>query len=272
MRAAARVAASSGWPSSASRGAADRSTSSSRALPRITRARPWTPRISAASGHRPPRRAYRTASRGMECRRYHSAARRCTSRIVRGSVIRARSTSAISRCSRYQRPPGPTACTNRFDAASSARVSAPVRCAGQGVGQVGGDEVDETDAHQEVEQLRGLPVDHLGQQVGGHRVVVTGERVDEPGGICAALQLQGGQPETGRPPLGPLDQATDVCVVEVDPELGQQRGGLVDPEGEFGGPDLGDHPGEAEPVQRPRRIPACRGHEPQPSRWAPHQP
>ena len=106
---------------------------------------------------------------------------------------------------------------------------APVRAAGQGVGQVGGHEVEEADPYQEVEQLRGLPVDHLGQQVGGHRVVVAGERIDEPGGICAALQLQGGQPEPGRPPLGPLDQAPDVRVVEVDPELGQQRRGLVRP-------------------------------------------
>ena len=33
-----------------------------------------------------------------------------------------------------------------------------------------------------------------------------GERIDEPGGICVAPQLQGDQPETGRPPLGPLDE------------------------------------------------------------------
>ena len=54
-------------------------------------------------------------------------------------------------------------------------------------------------------------------------MVVTGERVDEPGGISFALQLQGGQPQTRRPALGPVDQATDVCVVEVDPVTGSVR-------------------------------------------------
>ena len=65
------------------------------------------------------------------------------------------------------------------------------------------------------------------QQVRRDCVVVAGERVDEPGGICAALQLEGGQPEARGPSLGPFDQPTDVHGVQVDPELAEQGAGLV---------------------------------------------
>ena len=102
-------------------------------------------------------------------------------------------------------------------------------------------------------------------------MVVAGEGIDEPGGIFAALQPEGGQPETGRPPLRPLDQAPDVWAVEVDPELVQQRRGLVHSEGELVGANVGDHALESEPVQRPRWILARRGDEPKASWWALHQ-
>ena len=229
------------------------------------------PRISAASGHRPPRRAYRAASRGMDCRRYHSAARRCTSRIVRGWVIP--STQHV-RDQPVQSVPATAGAHGVDEQVRRSELGQGLRTgprAGQRVGQVGADEVDGTNPHQEIEQLRSQPVDHLAEQIGGHRVVVTGERVDEPGGILAALQLERGQPETGRPPFRPLDQATDMSAVEVDPELRQQRGRLIHPEGELSGPDLGEHPGEAESVQRPRRISARRHHKPKPLRWALHQ-
>ena len=133
--------------------------------------------------------------------------------------------------------------------------------AGQGVGEVGGHDVEDADPHEEVEQLRGQPVDHFVQQVRGHGVVVTGERIDEAGGVRRALQLESGQPQPGGPPLGPLDEPADVHGVQIDPEPVEQGAGLVLAEGEVGRPDLGQHPGQAQPVQRPRRVPAGRDDE-----------
>ena len=134
---------------------------------------------------------------------------------------------------------------------------------GQGVGELGGHDVQHADPHQEVEQFRGQPVDHFVQQVRGHRVVVARERVDEAGGVGHALQLEGGQPQPGGPALGPLDEPIDVLGVQVDLEPVEQGAGLVRSEGEVGGSDLAEHPGQAQPVQRPGRVPAGCDHEPE---------
>ena len=199
MRAAARVAASSGWPSSASRGAADRNTLEfSGAAPYhqgeavdADELRGQWPQAAAqgvpdsVEGHRVPavplrRPPVHVADRA---RVGDPGPQHVRDQPVQPVPATARAHGMHEQVRRGQLGQG--------------RRTGPR--AGQRVGQVGGHEVDETDPHQEVQQLRSLPVDHLGQQVGGHRVVVAGERIDEPGGIRAALQLRG-RPTADRPP------------------------------------------------------------------------
>ena len=166
---------------------------------------------------------------------------------------------------------GPTACTKRFAAASSASVAAPLRPPVRASASSADTTSSDADPHEELEQFRGQPVDHFVQQVRGHRVVVARERIDEVGGVGHALQLEGGQPQPGGPALGPLDEPIDVLGVQVDLEPVEQGAGLVRPEGEVGGPDLAEHPGQAQPVQRPRRVPAGCDHEPEIPRRALNQ-
>jgi hypothetical protein len=54
----------------------------------------------------------------------------------------------------------------------------------------------------------------------------------------------------------------------IDPEPVEQGAGLVLPEGEIDCPDLGQHTGQAQPMQRPRRVPAGGGDDPQAGRGA----
>jgi hypothetical protein len=112
----------------------------------------------------------------------------------------------------------------------------------RGVGEVGGHDVEDADPYEEVDQLRGQPVDHLVQQVRRNGVVVARERIDETGRVRCAVQLDSGEPQSGGPPLGPCHEPRDLGGVQFDPETVEQVAGLVRVEGEVGCPDLAQHP------------------------------
>jgi hypothetical protein len=160
-------------------------------------------------------------------------------------VIRVRRTSAISRCSRYQRPARADGLHEEIGSGEFGKRATAAAAAGHRVGEVGGHDVQDADPHQEVQQSRGQPVDHLVQQVRSDGVVVAGEPIDKTGGIGRVVQFEGGQPQPRSPPLGPCHQPPDVYGVQVDPELIEQGAGLVRPEGEVGCPDLAQHTGHA---------------------------
>jgi hypothetical protein len=103
-------------------------------------------------------------------------------------------------------------------------------------------------------------------------VVIARELIDDAGEVLRVLQLKDGQPQSGGPALGPLDEPADVHGVQIYPEPIEQGAGLVRPKGEVGGPDLAEHTGQAQPVQRPGRVSAGRDHEAETRRRALNQP
>ena len=118
-----------------------------------------------------------------------------------------------------------------------------VVAAGERVGQVGGEPVDDARAEQEVAGGRWLLLQHLGQQVLGDPSVVPGEGGDRGGelvGRGAALQRERGQPKARCPALGAVEQAAQVDRAEVQVVLGEQRRRLLQGEGEVGSADLGE--------------------------------
>ena len=205
-RARASAPASSGCPPSTVRGILANVCSSARPRPATMSVRAWVPARSAARGQSSPATAERMASSGMALLRNHSAARRCRSRRLRRGTGRARRMSEISRCSRYQRPGWPTACTNRCDAARSASTRAPSCPSGERIGEIGAHEVDDADRLQEGDQLGRLPVQHLGQQVAGHAVVLAAEHLDRGREVVHCLQVHRDQAQPGGPALRAFHQ------------------------------------------------------------------
>jgi hypothetical protein len=78
-----------------------------------------------------------------------------------------------------------------------------VRVAGQGVGQLAAQPVRHRGPQQERPQLGRLDGQHLLEQVAGDGPVVAGQLVHEPSRQRVVAQGQGGQPQPGRPALGP---------------------------------------------------------------------
>ena len=97
--------------------------------------------------------------------------------------------------------------------------------------------------------LQWLPVQHLGHQVLGDCAVAAGELGDEPFGIRMPGQRQHGQPQPGRPALGPLVEQGGHVVGQHDAGRGHEFPGLLLGEAQLRHADLGQLPGQPQPVQ-----------------------
>ena len=129
---------------------------------------------------------------------------------------------------------------------------------GERIGEIGTYEIDAADRLQEGDHLGRLPVEHLGQQVAGHAVVLAGEGADGRLQVVHAVEVHGDEAQSGRPALRPLHQPLELRLGHADAQLREQLGRLVGPEGEIRRPHLRHQPGEAKPRKRPRRVPASR--------------
>ncbi len=79
-----------------------------------------------------------------------------------------------------------------------------------GLGQGAGQAREHRCTQEEVANGFGLAVHDLFDEVVDDMAVVTGEPVDEPRGVLAPLERQGGQLQRGGPPLGPALQRADL--------------------------------------------------------------
>ena len=130
----------------------------------------------------------------------------------------------------------------------------PVRAAGQRVGQVPAEAVGHRRPEQERPQLGRLDGQDLLDQVAGDGAVVAGQLGHEPARLGMLPQRQGGQPQPGRPALGPPPQRLQLGPGQLDPVVGQQRRRLLEREGQVGLADLGELAGHPQPVQGQRRV------------------
>ena len=116
-----------------------------------------------------------------------------------------------------------------------------------------------------------LPVQHLGQQVLGHRPLGAGELGREPVRIRVPGQRQRRQPQPRRPPLGPVHQQRQRRVGQPHPGRRQQLPRLGQAEPQIIGADLGQLPLQPQPVQPQPHVMPGGQHEPQLLRRAHHQ-
>ena len=86
----------------------------------------------------------------------------------------------------------------------------------------------------------GLPLEDLFDQIVEHEAVAAGERRDEAGSVCTALQGDRGQLQAGDPALGAGFERGDVVGREVEVHhLVEKVGGLGRGEAQVGGAQLG---------------------------------
>ena len=96
-------------------------------------------------------------------------------------------------------------------------------------------------------------------QVIGDLPVIAGERGHERLPVSLIPKRQRGQPQPGRPALGPLPQQRHLGRLEAEREgVVQQRPGLRVAEAKLRGADLQDLARGAQAAQRERRVRPCR--------------
>ena len=143
------------------------------------------------------------------------------------------------------------------------------RFPGQPVRQFPVDPVQDRGAQQQPAHLFGLPVQHLCQQVLGNRPVGAGELGREPFRVRVPGQRQRRQPQTCRPPLGPLMQSGQGLLRQLHSRCREQLPCLVHAEPQLGLADLGQFTLQPQPVQPQPHVMPGRQHEPQ-RRRRPH--
>ena len=141
-----------------------------------------------------------------------------------------------------------------------------VRAAGQRVGQVAADQVDDGRAQQELAQVGRLSGQHLAEQVVAHRGVGAREVLDEATWLGVGADRHGGQAQRGRPAFRAPPQRRDLGGRDGHVERVEQRSGLVEREGQIARADLGQPPFESQPPQADRRVRARHEHQAQ-RRW-----
>ncbi len=125
----------------------------------------------------------------------------------------------------------------------------PALVSGQHVGQLPVHPLQDGGAQQQPSDLFALPVQHLVQQVLGHRPLGAGEPGREPCWIGLPGQRQGSQPQPCRPPLRPLLQAHQRRIGQLHPCRGEQFPRLRHGEPQIGLADLGQLAFQPQPVQ-----------------------
>ena len=149
--------------------------------------------------------------------------------------------------------------------------SLPAPVSGQQVGQFPVDPLQDGGAQQQPPHRFGLPVQHLGQQVLGHRPLTAGEPGREPARVLVPGQRQRRQPQARRPALRLLMQQHQRRLRQLYSRSREQFPGLGQAEPQIGRADLGQLAFQPQPVQAQPHIVAGGQHEPQLRRRPHHQ-
>ena len=123
------------------------------------------------------------------------------------------------------------------------------RAAGQQVGQLTVDAIEQGGAQEQLLDVVGLAVQHLGEQVLGDGAVAAGELGHEPLGVGVTGQRERRQPQARGPPLGPLVQQRRPSLGQRDPRGVQELAGFALGKAQVGCADLGQLAGQAELMQ-----------------------
>jgi len=147
----------------------------------------------------------------------------------------------------------------------------PALVPGQQVRQLPVHPLQDGGAQQQPPHRLALPVQHLGQQVLGHRPLGAGEPGGEPFRVGVPGQRQRRQPQPRRPPLGPLLQQRQRRPGQLHPRGVEQLPGLGQAEPQVVRSDLGQLAFQPQPVQAQPHVMPGGQHEPQRRRGAQHQ-
>ena len=132
------------------------------------------------------------------------------------------------------------------------------RAPGQPVGQRTAHPLQYRGPQQQPADLLRLALEHLGQQVLGHRALTAREAGRQALRVRIPRQRQRGEPQTRRPPLGSRDQRLKRAVGQTHARRLQQRTRLLRREAQILTPDLGQLPLHPQPVQPQPQIAARR--------------
>ncbi len=113
------------------------------------------------------------------------------------------------------------------------------RSAGQQVGQLAVDPIEQGGAQQQILDVGRLAVQHLGEQVLGDHAVAAGELRDEPLRVGVISQGDRREPQARRPPLGPLVQQRDPGLRQHDARGVEELAGFALGKAQVGRADLG---------------------------------
>ena len=147
--------------------------------------------------------------------------------------------------------PRPAPPRTRSPASRSCKHPLPAAASGQQVGELAVDPLQHAGAQQQPPHRLGLPVQHLGQQVLGHRPLGAGELGREPRWIRVPGQRQRRQPQPCRPALRPLLQHHHRRLGQLQPGRVEQLPCLSHREPQIGLADLGQLALQPQPVQAP---------------------
>ena len=128
------------------------------------------------------------------------------------------------------------------------------RAAGQQIGQLPVDPVEQGGAQQQILDVGGLALQHLGDQVLGDRAVAAGELGDEPLRVGVTGQGDCREPQARGPPFGPLVQQRRPGLGQRDARGVEKLAGFALGKAQVGRADLGQLAGQAQLMQAQPQI------------------
>jgi hypothetical protein len=146
-----------------------------------------------------------------------------------------------------------------------------VGAAGERIGHLGVERLDDRRAQEERAEVRRLVRERLADEVVADGHVGPGEAVDERARVGMVAQRDRGQPQRGRPSLGPPPELPEVLRRELDAEGLEHRRRLVACEREVRGPDRGEAALEPHAADRDGRVCSRDQDQPQARRREPGQ-
>ena len=147
------------------------------------------------------------------------------------------------------RPPGIERHDERVRVLQRQQDALRARAAGQQIGQFTVDPVEQGSAQQQLLDVGGLTVQHLGQQVLGDGAVAAGELRDETLGIGVPGQRNRREPQARGPPFRSLLQQRRPGLGQRDARGVQQLAGFALGKAQVRRADLGELARQAHPVQ-----------------------
>ena len=136
------------------------------------------------------------------------------------------------------------------------------RGAGESISQRAAHARQDRRPQQHVAHVRGLALEHLGEEVAGHGAFAARELGDEAFGVRVRAQRDRRQAHAGRPALGPLPQRGDGRVGQSHPAPLQHGASLLQREPQVRPAQLGELDREPHAVQAERRLVASHEYDP----------